>query len=112
MLGASSPAVSRGYQGAHRLHNGVPQGPGHLIAIAGGAGGGVGAAAGGENHPGSVEAAPIRQYPGDRSLPGQNFLCPGRKYLHPRLLQGPVQGLLDAEGAVRLGKDPVAPLGF
>ena len=110
--GAGIPLLPQRHQGALQRRDGVSHRGGHTVAFAGGAGGGIGYAAGGQDHGlcridlllalGAGHNFSVRAEP-DSPVPDQ---------AHMQGLQTPLQCGADIEGAVTDGKDPVAPLCF
>ena len=90
--------------------DGVPQSLSHGVAVSGGAGCGVGRPSGGQHHrPGGI-FAPLPHHQESPVLLGPELHGPVLENGYRSALEGAEQRVNDVGGAVRLGKDPVAPL--
>ena len=90
----------------------MPQLRRHAVAVAGGSGGGIADTAGGQHHRLRRVGILLTTDAGDST-----FLCldgnrPVVRPVHLQAIQSVLQSTGYIEGAIRLGKDPVAPLRF
>ena len=107
---ADIPGGFQRHQRAFRGGNGMPQGFCHGIAIPCGAGGGIGKAAGSQNHPPGRICTTLGSYSGNRTFLLENLQYPVVLHMDTGFSQLGFQAVQDGGRAVGNGEHPVAPL--
>ena len=99
-------------QAAHPGDNGMPQLLCHGIAVTGGAGGGIGQAAGGQDHPAGRYGLLLGFYALHPALSRQDLPNPGSFHCHIFPPQLSLQAVQNRNGFIRYREHPIAPLCF